>query len=323
MAATSSASAAAGGSPASPPVPVRTLGYGAAVAALLFWGGQAVIAKGVDLDPLPMVFYRIWLAVVWSIAFLYLIGGRLNLAVLVRCLLGGVAFGLDLVLFFTALKLTTVANATVIASVQPVLLVFAAPLLFKERVRLPDVALAAVAIGGVALVVFGATGLPEWSARGDLWALATLFAWTGYFMASKAARVHLSAAEFTAGATLVAAVVVSPFALLSGQDWGPPGRTEWFWIAMMAIGPGWAGHYLMNWALGHVPIWFGGCVALASPVASAGLAALFLSEEVTLLQGTGMAVTLAILVVMTLRSSRQTSSPTVLASAATDEGKES
>ncbi len=90
----------------------RSLGYGAAVAALLLWGGQAVIGKGVDLDPLPLVFYRIWIAVFWSIGILYATGGRLSVATVRRCIPGGVAFGMDLVLFFTALKLTTVANTT-------------------------------------------------------------------------------------------------------------------------------------------------------------------------------------------------------------------
>ena len=302
---TSSPASGAAGHSSPEPAPQRGLGYGAAIAALVFWGGQAVIVKGVKLDPLPLVFYRIWLAVFWSIGVLYLTGGRLDRSVLRRCLVGGIAFGLDLVLFFTALKLTTVANATVIASLQPVLLVFAAPFFFKEKVRRLDIGLAAVAVVGVAVVVYGASGLPQWSARGDVLALATLFAWTGYFVASKAARANLSAAEFTAGATLVAAVVVTPFAALSGQSWGPPTGVDWFWIAMMAIGPGWAGHYLMNWALGHVPIWFGGCVALASPVASTALAALFLNESITGLQGAGMALTLGTLVVMTLLSSRQ------------------
>ncbi|MCP3910383.1 MAG: EamA family transporter, partial [Actinomycetia bacterium] len=77
---------------------------------------------------------------------------------------------------------------------------------------------------------------------------------------------------------------------------------EWFWIAMMAVGPGWAGHFLMNWALGHVPIWFGGTVALAAPVASAILAAVFLGENVTGVQATGMFVTVGSLVYITLRS---------------------
>ncbi|MCP4225603.1 MAG: DMT family transporter, partial [Actinomycetia bacterium] len=245
------------------------LGYPAALSALLFWGGQAVIVKGVDLDPLPLVFFRIWMAAVFSIIVLRVSGGHLTRQVLHRGLKGGVAFGLDLVLFFTAIKLTTVANATIIPSMQPVLLVFAAPILFREHIGRRDIGMAGVAIAGVALVVFGASGLPEWSPIGDLWAVATLFAWTSYFIASKAARAHLSAAEFTAGASFIAAIVVTPFAALSGQEWAMPTSVQWFWIAMMAIGPGWAGHYLMNWALGHVPIWFGGTVALAAPVASA------------------------------------------------------
>ncbi len=281
------------------------LGYAAAVTALVFWGGQAVIVKGVDLDPLPLVFFRIWMAAAFSIVVLRVSGGHLTRQVLHRCLKGGVAFGLDLVLFFTAIKLTTVANATIIPSMQPVILVFAAPLLFHERIDRKDVGMAGVAIAGVALVVFGASGLPEWSPAGDLWALATLFAWTGYFIASKAARAHLSAAEFTAGASFIAAIVVTPFATFSGQEWAMPTGIQWFWIAMMAIGPGWAGHSLMNWSLGHVPIWFGGTVALAAPVASAIMAAIFLGEYVTGLQAAGMAITVGSLVAITLRTQAQ------------------
>ncbi|MCP3877071.1 MAG: DMT family transporter [Sulfitobacter sp.] len=278
------------------------LGYGAAIAALVFWGAQAVIAKGIDIDPLPLVFLRIWMAVVFSIGVLHISGSRLDRRVLRYSLIGGVAFGLDLVFFFTSIKLTTVANATIIPSMQPVLLIFAAPILFHERVSRNDIGWAGVAIVGVALVVFGASGLPEWSPAGDLWAVATLFAWTSYFMASKAARAHLSAAEFTAGASLVAAIVVTPFAAFSGQAWVMPTAGEWFWIAMMAVGPGWAGHFLMNWALGHVPIWFGGTVALAAPVASAIMAAVFLGENVTGVQATGMFVTVGSLAYITLRS---------------------
>jgi drug/metabolite transporter (DMT)-like permease len=280
------------------------LGIAAAMTALVFWGGQAVIAKGVDIDPLPLVFMRIWIASAWSILFLVATGGRLSPRLLRICVWGGIAFGFDLVLFFTALKLTTIANATVISSIQPVVLVLAAPIFFHERVRPVDIAWAGVAILGVATVVFGSSGVPQWSPAGDLWAVATLFAWTGYFMASKAARATVSAAEFTAASTTIAAVVVSPFALVSGQEWVMPTGVEWFWIAMMAIGPGWAGHYLMNWALGHIPLWLGGTTALAIPVASTIMAAIFLDEPFNAVQMGGMGLALGALVAITVRSQR-------------------
>ncbi|MDA3037973.1 MAG: DMT family transporter [Actinomycetota bacterium] len=278
------------------------LGVAAAFLALFFWGAQAVIAKGVTIDPLPLVFLRAWMAAVWSVGFLYATGGRLSRRAIRICVWGGIAFGFDLILFFTAIKLTTVANATVISSIQPVILVFAAPILFKERVRLPDMLWASLAVAGVAIVVFGSSGVPEWSLAGDFWALLTLFAWTSYFMASKIARAHVSAAEFTAIGTTIAAVVVSPFALLSGQEFVVPTSTEWFWIAMMAIGPGWAGHYLMNWALGKIPIWLGGTTALAVPLVSTVMAALFLDEPFNPIQMVGMASAIGALAAITLRS---------------------
>jgi drug/metabolite transporter (DMT)-like permease len=283
------------------PGPRLWLGVGAAFLALLCWAFPGVLGRGLDLPPFALVAYRIWIGVVLAVIGLRVSGGTLSWRLLRISAVAGVCFGVDLLSFFTAIKLTTVANATVIGSLQPVLLVFAAPLLFGERVRALDMAAAAVAIGGVVLVVWGSQGLPSWNLSGDLWAVVTLVSWTGYFIACKRAREHLSSTELTAGASVVALLVVTPAALAGASPLPWPTPVQWGGLAAIAV-LGWSGHLLMNWALGQIPLWISGTTSLASPAVTTLFAALLLAEPVVASQWLGMAVVFVALTAATLRA---------------------
>ena len=276
------------------------LGVGAAFLALVFWAFPGVLGRGMALPAFALVAYRMWLGVFLAVGGLRLSGGSLTWRVLRHSLAPGLCLGVDVLSFFSAIKLTTVANATVIGSLQPLLLVFAAPLLFRERVRLPDIAAAVVAIAGVAMVVWGSHAQPSWNLRGDLWAVVTMISWTFYFVACKRARIHLSSTELTAGASVVALLVVTPVALWSGPlPW--PTSIQWAGLATMTM-LGWGGHLLMNWALGQIPLWISGTTSLASPAVTTLFAALILREPVVAMQWLGMAVVFGALTAATLRA---------------------
>lgn len=104
--------------PATSPQPRLTAGLLAALLAVVSWASPSVVAKALPLDPLAVVFYRGWLGVVWGVGALYLAGGRLDMRVLRLSAPGGLALGFDLIFFFTAVKLTTVANATMISAMS-------------------------------------------------------------------------------------------------------------------------------------------------------------------------------------------------------------
>jgi drug/metabolite transporter (DMT)-like permease len=283
------------------PAPRLAGGTAAVLVALICWSVPGVLGKGMSIPALPLASYRLWLGVLLALGVLYAAGGGLSRRVLRHSALAGVCLGVDLAAFFTSIKLTTVANATVIGSLQPLLLLFAAPLLFGERIRWPDVSAAVAAMGGVGLVFLGSHGQPSWSPRGDLWAVVTLVAWTGYFLACKRARAELGSQELTAGSSLVAALVVLPFAVFAPGATVTPTPVQWAGLAAMAA-LGWSGHVLMNWALGHIPVWVGGTASLAAPVATAGLAALVLDEPLRAVQVLGMAIALVALSVVTMRT---------------------
>lgn len=281
--------------------PRMAVGVGAAGLALFFWAWPSIIGKALPIESLPLVFFRGWLGTAWAVGVLYASGRRLTLAGLRASFWGGIALGFDLVFFFTAIKLTTIANTMIISALQPVLLIFAAPLLFKERLRWPDVGAALLAVGGVVMVLVASTGSSLRSPRGDFFAVLTLFAWTGYLIASKKARSSVGSTEFAASVTLIATVLVTPLVLVSGQSLTMPEPIHWLGLAAMAIS-GWAGHVLMNWSLGLIPIGVGGTCSLAIPVMASGLAVVFLGEILLPIQVIGMAVVLVSLTVVGIRT---------------------
>jgi drug/metabolite transporter (DMT)-like permease len=214
-----------------------------------------------------------------------------------QALPGGAIFGVQLVFFFSSVRLTTVANATMLIALQPVVVLLFFSKRFGESVSRLAWGLSLVAIGGVALVVFGSVDSPSWSLAGDLLAVCALGSWTLYFVWSKRAREHLGAIEYQAMSLVCSAVVILPIALIFSGTLDP-GPGKWWWIPAMVAIPG-TGHLLLNWAHARVPISLVSQMTLVSPVVSVAVAALVLEgESVNALQIVGMAIVLLALAVL-------------------------
>ena len=288
-----------------PALSERALGVPAAAVAMVGWAASGVISKGIsELGPLAVVFWRMWLYTGLVALFLWANRTPLRLSSIKISFWGGFSLAFDIMLFFVALRLTTVANATVVASLQPLLMLFLAPRIFDEQPGRRHWGLALVAIGGIVIVVVGSSGLSEWSVYGDLLAFGALFAWTGYFVCSKLSTQKIAAAQYTGGSALVCSLVATPFALASGQVFDWPSSGAWLWLGIMAIGPGLASHMLMNWSLVRIPSWLGSTMTLAIPVTSTLMAWVFLGDQVTLWQFVGMAVVMFALAAVVLDQSR-------------------
>ena len=114
---------------------------------------------------------------------------RLTRDWLIGSLIGGGLFALHQVLFFTSLKLTTVADVSLIGALQPPLVLAVAGPMFGELATRRAIGWSLVAVSGTVLVVLLAAGTPGWSPLGDAMAVGNLLAFTAYFLASKRIRV--------------------------------------------------------------------------------------------------------------------------------------
>lgn len=290
-----------------PPTSSTPVGIAASVAAVTAWGVGNTIIASIDLPGLAIAFYRLLFAVALYLPALYLSGGRLTRDSLRFGWRGGAAYGTDVAVFFVAIHLTSVANATTINALQPLVVMGFAAAMFGERIRSRHVGGALAATAGVALVALGGASSGSGDLGGDLVAVVALFAWAWYFIASKRAREHLGTLEYMAVMNSVALLVVAPVALVTGQISGVSadlGDGRVLWILAVVLVPG-SGHLLINWAHGQTLLVTLSLITLAMPVIAAVTAAAFLDQPVAPLQAVGIAVVLASLAVVILGESRQ------------------
>jgi len=287
------------------------LGLASAATAVVVWGVSSVAIKQVEhLNGIGVACYRIWLGAV-VVTLVYLAGGgRLTRSLMRASFFGGLTFTIDLVLFFCAVQITSVANATIIGALQPVLVLAVAGPLFGERTRATEVLWGAVAIAGTAIVVLGGDGGGANSLRGDLLAVGALFAWTAYFVCTKAARQSLSAFEFLTGMAIWAAILVVPLPIIVTGSLGTTDTRGWIIIVYIALVNGLLGHFLMAKAHGHVTLLTISLLTLAIPVFSAAAAAVVIDEPLTALQVGGIVIVLAALAMVTVATARR--SPTLV-----------
>lgn len=270
----------------SPLVPTQTLGlglFGAAIA-VSAWGSSGVIVKAVDLDPVAISFYRFTIYSLAIFLVLCIRGNTPTLRVLRYSAAGGISLGIDVVLFFTAVKTTTIVNATTIGALQPIIVLSIASRFFGERIRAREVAAAIVAIAGVVVVVTQSSGNPEWNGAGDLAALGALFAWTGYIVMSKRSAGVLTSTEYTLGTGFWTALVALPLGFIAGQDMSIPNVDQWAVLIALVIIGGLFGHSLMNWSLTRIPLWLGSTLTLLIPIVSSLIAWIALDERLTAIQ---------------------------------------
>lgn len=249
----------------------------AVTAAVITWGGSSIAIKLVSTTGLVASFYRLWFAIplLWLTALLTpSIRRRLDRGWMIACLRGGSLFGLHQILFFNCLKLTNVANVTIIGALQPALVLLVAGPMFNERSTPRALFWSLVALGGTVVVVGGSTGTPGWSPLGDALAAANLLAFTAYFLVSKEIRSRVGAPEYVVGMTTVAGVVVLAASVVTGQDFGAPSGRDWALLVALAVLPGTLGHLLTNWAHRYTSAFVMSIMLLAVPViASIGAAA--------------------------------------------------
>ena len=294
------------------PDPQRTLALVAVSATTIVWGAVGVFVKLTSLTGLTFAMYRLWLGVLVHLVALGVTRRRLSWTTFLVCAPGGVLFAADISLTFTSVKLTAVANAAIIGALSPIMIMLVAGRMFGERVGRREMALVALSFAGVALVAVGASGSPAWSPLGDALAFLGTFSWTAYWIFSKRARATASALEYMTSVMVVAALTVTPVALLVGGV--PPGAPEpkdWAVLVLVTLVPGMTGHLLVAWSHRHVESWLSALITQCSPAVSAVTAWLVLGEPLTPLVVLGGAVVITATGLVIVDTSRRERAPGV------------
>ena len=190
----------------------------------------------------------------------------------------GAALALHLCTWIAAVQTTTVANATLVLAVNPLITAAAAYLFFGERASGRLKIAVGVGVLGVAAIGWNDLALSPDRIGGDLLSLASSFLFTAYLLIGKRVRRELDTTAYVTAVYGAAAVFAFATMLVLGVplvDYTP--RT-WACFGLMALVPTVIGHTSLNAAVRYVSAGRITALTLAEPLL-AGAVAYFAWDE--------------------------------------------
>ena len=203
------------------------------------------------------------------------------------CGLAGLFFAGDLFFWHLAILNTTVANATLFATMMPIVVALGSWLVLRERLEQRIVIGVALGVAGAAFLAGSSVQFAVANLRGDGFGILTAFFFGSYVLAIATGRKVLPAATLMFFSVLVSTVILF-FIAIFFEDRVLPGSLQGLMVLLgLALVSQVGGHGLMTYALGHLPTVFSSLVIFFEAVAAAFFGWLFFSEALSYLQVIG------------------------------------
>ena len=229
-------------------------------------GAAPILVRFGDAGPAAVGFWRL----VCSVPLLVVLARRSTGAVgrpTPLAALAGLAFALDLGFWHYGIANTSVAKATVLANLAPVVVTALAWIVLKQRpAGLFLVAVALAVTGASTLAVAEGVGpVGPNPLLGDGLSIATAFWYALYFMAVSAARQREAATRIMCWSSLTAAPLLYAAGVLLGEQILPATRAGW--AACVGLGVVHvAGQGSIAWALGRLSAATASVTVLVQPI---------------------------------------------------------
>jgi drug/metabolite transporter (DMT)-like permease len=180
--------------------------------------------------------------------------------------LPGLLFAGDLAFWHAGIKITSVANATFLANLQPVFVVLAAWLIFKEKVSRDFMFAAGLAVAGAALLSVGNLTVSPERWPGDALSMATAVWYAAYILAVRNARRFASTGTVIFCTAAICAPILAATAWGFGETILPGSMLDWTVLLGLAIGVQIVGQGSVTFGLGRVPAPVASIIILIQPV---------------------------------------------------------
>lgn len=270
----------------------RTLPFVALILGACAIGFVPNLVRLADTGPAAAGFWRMALSLPLLLPMMLRDGKGLTLRPSNASLMAGLFFAGDLAFWHYGIRYTSVANATVLANLSPVVVTAVAWFAFRERPGRIFLAGLALALAGAWTMAAGARAGSSGALLGDLLSLTTAFWYALYFIAMRRARQGEGASRAMFWSSMVTAPVMLAVAVALGEPLTPASTAGWLACIGLALAHV-AGQGSIAWALGRLPASIASVVVLAQPVVAAIVAFFLFHEILTPLQMLGGVITLA------------------------------
>jgi drug/metabolite transporter (DMT)-like permease len=281
--------------PTRPHVPVlsaKTWGVLAVIGLVIAFSLSSTLVKRAETPGVLVAFWRMTVvSVVWNL-YLRSTGRRVTWRHVRQACVPGVFFGLNLAAFFSGATHNSVANAALIGSLSPFLIVPLGAVLFKEYINPRALVFALVAFGGAVIVLFSAPPNGDASLRGNVFGVLAMLLWTGYVVTTRHYRRDMDVATFMATVSPIAAVSVLPLALANGDVLGMS-ATGWTYTLLLTFLTGVAAHGMLVFAQKTIQIGTIGIAQVVQPAMAVVWSFLLLGEVLRQRQALGIAISMS------------------------------
>jgi drug/metabolite transporter (DMT)-like permease len=266
-----------------------TLGALAVAGVVVAFSLSSTLVKRAESPGILLAFWRmVTVSVAWN-AYLWCTGRRVTVADVRQAFVPGIFFGLNLATFFLGATHNSVANAALIGSLAPFLIVPIGAWLFREHLHARALLFALLAFGGVVLVLVSAPANGDASLRGNVFGVVAMVLFTGYIVSTRWYRRDMDVATFMATICPIAALAVLPLAIADGDLFGLSGR-GWTYMLILSLLTGIVAHGLNVYAQKTIPIGTIGIAQVAQPALAVVWSFLLLGEHLRGAQVVGIAI---------------------------------
>ena len=207
-------------------------------------------------------------------------------------LAAGLFFAADLAVWHWSIKITSVANATLLGNLAPVFVVIAGWALFGERFRTAFLISMTVALSGALVLMGNSLSLSHTRVAGDLLGVLTAVFYAGYLISVARLRAGVTTATVMFWSAAVSSVALLSVALFFGENLIPATANGWAVLVALAVVSHVGGQGLIAYALAHLSAAFGSVGLLWQPVAAALFAWMILREPLGSWQAVGGVIVL-------------------------------
>jgi drug/metabolite transporter (DMT)-like permease len=272
-----------------PAFSARTAGVLAVVGLVIAFSLSSTLVKRAESPGVLVAFWRMAVvSVVWNL-YLRSTGRRVTRRHVRQAFVPGIFFGLNLATFFSGATHNSVANAALIGSLSPFLIVPIGAVLFTEYIDPRALAFALVAFGGAVIVLFSAPPRGDASLRGNVFGVLAMLLWTCYVVSTRRYRRDMDVASFMSTVSPIAAVAVLPLAIANGGLLGMSG-TGWTYTLLLTFLIGVGAHGLLVFAQRTIQIGTIGIAQVVQPALAVVWSFLLLGETLRVRQLLGIAI---------------------------------
>jgi len=229
------------------------------------------------LDAATIGFYRLMMAAAFLAVISYVLSRPSILEIMSHFKYSvplGILLGLHFIFFISAVKNTTIMNATTLVNTTPIFAMIISLVFFGIRPTFVALVGLSISFAGTFLIALSTASLAPGNLIGDLEALVAAFFWALYLNLGKSLRKKV----YLPFIYIVAAGVMFLVICISGNNLYIPGLSELIVLVALALLPTALGHTLHFYSLKGLTPSQAATSALLEPVVASSLAALLFSE---------------------------------------------